>query len=204
MLYNTTHKFTKLIEPPSQEEIYNCPYYFSMSYEQIKAADPPQFLLNILDQFPFDGRQNIIQVRPQDFRKNIIVDGKQWHTDFSARLLNDKKLFAKKHDDWHLMLVSFGAGCNTEFIETPMELSDNLTEHMIWPEVLSKRLEESFETITVPKNQMMEYTPTDIHRADGINHSMGLRLAIIAFDCDEGDGNIRILPTIKNLDDSGL
>ena len=105
MLYNTTHKFTKLIEPPSQEEIYNCPYYFSMSYEQIKAADPPQFLLNILDQFPFDGRQNIIQVRPQDFRKNIIVDGKQWHTDVSARLLNDKKLFAKKHDDWHLMLV---------------------------------------------------------------------------------------------------
>jgi hypothetical protein len=201
MLYNTTHKFTKLIIPPSQEDIYNCPHYFSMSYDQIKNSNAPSFVMNILDQFPFDGRKNIIQVRPQDFRNgNKIVDGIQWHTDVSARMLNDKKLFVKRHNDWHLMLISFGAGCSTEFITTPMELIDNLEDHKNWSEALSKKLLEPFEIITASKNQLVEYTERDMHRADGIVQSTGLRLAIIAFDCDNGEGNVRILPSIKELD----
>ena len=200
MLYNTTHQFTKLIDPPSQEDIYNCPHYFTMSYDQIKAAGAPQFLVKILDQFPFDGRKNIVQVRPQDFRKNNIVDGMQWHTDVSARLLDGKKLFAQKHHDWHLMLISFGAGCSTEFITTPMELIDNLAEHQTWPSALSEKMKEPFETVVANKNQLVEYTELDIHRADGVIHSTGLRLAIIAFDCDDGDGNVRVLPSIRELD----
>jgi hypothetical protein len=201
MFYNTTHQFTKTIEPPSQEDIYNCQHYFSMSYDQIKAAGAPEFLIKLLDQFPFDGRKNIIQVRPQDFRSgDKVVDGVQWHTDVSARMLNDKKLFVKKHNDWHLMLISFGAGCSTEFITTPMELIDNLDEHQKWPEAMTKALAQPFETIVAPKNQLVEYTERDMHRADGIVQSTGLRLAIIAFDCDDGEGNVRILPSIKELD----
>lgn len=201
MLYNTTYRFTKTIEPPSREDIYNCHHYFSMSYDQIKIAGAPEFLIKLLDQLPFDGRKNIIQVRPQDFRNgNKVVDGVQWHTDVSARMLDDKKLFVKKHNDWHLMLVSFGAGCSTEFIATPMELIDNLEEHQKWATVLTEKLTKPFETIIAPKNQLVEYTERDIHRADGIMQSNGLRLAIIAFDCDDGEGNVRILPSIKELD----
>lgn len=202
MIYNATHKFTKIIEPPSQEDIYNCPHYFSMSYDQIKESGPPEFLIKLLDQLPFDGRKNVIQVRPQDFRvANTPIDGLQWHADVSARLLNDKKLFAKKHDDWHLMFISFGAGCGTEFITTPMDLIDNLTDHQNWPGALAKALEQPFDTILAPKNQLVEYTPRDLHRADGVMHSTGLRLAIVAFDCDDGGGNVRVLPSIKKLDE---
>lgn len=211
MLYNTTHRFTKVIEAPSQEDIYNCPHYFAMSYDQVKASGAPQFLIGLLDQFPFDGRRNILQIRPQDFRNdNSPIDGKHWHTDYNVRVLDDgiqRKIYAKNHNDFHLMVISWGAGCCTEFIDTPMELPDNLAVKDtkegwdFWDDLLNDKLSEPHTIITAPKNQMVEYTARDLHRADGILHSTGLRLMIVAFDCDEIDGKVRVLPSIRNIDD---
>ena len=190
-MYNVTHKVSKIIEPPSQEDIYNCPYYFAMSYDQVKKSGAPQFLINLLDQFPWDGRKNVLQIRPQDFRNgNSPIDGTFWHLDDSVRLLTpagqEVNVFAKSLYDWHLMVISWGAGCNTQFITTPMS---DLGE-----------LHRPFETITAEKNQLIEYTSRDLHRADGICHSTGLRLMIVAFDCSDVDGNVRILPSIREKD----
>lgn len=210
MLYNTTNRFTKIIEAPSQEDIYNCPHYFGMSYDQVKNAGAPKFLINLLDQFPFDGRKNILQIRPQDFRaNNIKIDGSHWHTDYNVRLLvngQQTKIYSNGHDDFHLMVISWGSGPSTEFITTPMELEDNLKNKNskegwdAWNTSLNEKLSRPFEKITASKNQMIEYTTRDLHRADGILHSKGLRLMIVAFDCDDIDGQIRILPSIKNID----
>lgn len=211
MLYNTTHRLTKYILPPSQEEIYNCPHYFAMSYEQVKASGAPHFLIALLDQFPFDGRKNILQIRPQDFRSgNTSIDGRHWHTDYNVRLLDlqgeQYKVYAKNHDDFHLMVISWGAGCSTEFINTPMELPDNLEsiyskeEWEKWNNALNEQLDKPYQVISAPKNQMIEYTSRDLHRADGIMHSSGLRLMIVAFDCNDIDGTVRVLPSIKDLD----
>lgn len=212
MIYNTGLRFTKTIEPPSQEDIYNCPHYFAMSYDQVKASGAPDFLMKILDQFPFDGRKNILQIRPQDFRSgNAPIDGRHWHTDYNVRLLdkegNQFKVYANGHDDFHLMVISWGAGCSTEFITTPFELPDNLANKdsqeswESWNQQLQDRLAQPHDVISAVKNQMVEYTTRDFHRADGIMHSAGLRLMIVAFDCDDIDGTVRVLPSIRELDD---
>lgn len=211
MLYNTTHKLTKIIEPPSQEDIYNCPHYFAMSYDQVKKSNAPQFLIALLDQFPFDGRKNILQIRPQDFRSgNAPIDGRHWHTDYNVRLLdtngNQYKVYADGHNDFHLMVISWGAGCSTEFITTPFELPDNLANKDTqvdwenWNNQLQNKLKQPYNVISAPKNQMVEYTTLDFHRADGIMHSNGLRLMIVAFDCNQIDGTVRVLPSIKDID----
>jgi len=210
MIYNTTHKATKIIAPPSQEDIYNCPHYFAMSYEQVKTSGAPEFLIKLLNQFPFDGRKNILQIRPQDFRStNIKIDGSHWHTDYNVRLLigeEQTKVYANSHEDFHLMVISWGNGPSTEFITTPMDLPDNLknkdsdADWKSWDDALTTRLAHPYEKITASKNQMIEYTTRDLHRADGILHSTGLRLMIVAFDCDSIDGQVRVLPSIKDID----
>lgn len=211
MLYNISHRLTKIIEAPSQEDIYNCPHYFGMSYNQVKTSGAPQFLIDLLDQFPFDGRKNILQIRPQDFRAgNVPIDGRHWHTDYNVRLLdkngNQNKVYANSHDDFHLMVISWGAGCSTEFVDTAFELPDNLAykdtkeDWENWNKALQARLQQSYQVISAPKNQMVEYTSRDLHRADGIMHSKGLRLMIVAFDCDDIVGQLRILPSIKEID----
>lgn len=211
MLYNTTHKLTKIIAPPSQEDIYNCPHYFGMSYDQVKNSGAPEFLIKLLDQFPFDGRRNILQIRPQDFRSgNAPIDGRHWHTDYNVRLLDSNgdqhKIYAEGHGDFHLMVISWGAGCSTEFIETAFELPDNLEKKNTkedwetWDAALKSALQQPHNVISAPKNQMMEYTSRDLHRADGICHSAGLRLMIVAFDCNHIDGSVRILPSIRDVD----
>lgn len=215
MMYNTTAKFGKFIEGPSQEEIYNCPYYFSMSFDQIKAAGCPQFLTKILDQFPWDGRQNIISVRPQDFRNDVSDvsnsgrrdDGKHWHTDYNIRLVDkdgvEYKTYAKHIDEFHLMNICWGAGYPTEFITTPMDLPDNFSKEgwVAWNEALDKRLQEPFEIKERPEGQLVEYTARDIHRGKGVQTSYGLRLIIIAYDTDSLVNLVRIHPSIKQLDD---
>jgi hypothetical protein len=177
-----------------------------MSYDQVKSSGAPRFLINLLDQFPFDGRKNVLQIRPQDFRSgNAGIDGRHWHTDYNVRLL-DKKVYANSHDDFHLMVISWGAGCLTEFIDTPMELPNNLEakdtkeKWDLWDNALNKRLLEPYDIVKAQRNQMAEYTARDLHRADGVMHSKGLRLMIVAFDCDDIDGNVRILPSIKEID----
>jgi hypothetical protein len=210
MLYNTTHQFTKIIAPPSQEDIYNCPHYFGMSYEQVKQSGAPQFLLSLLDQFPFDGRKNILQIRPQDFRTDSpSIDGRHWHSDYNVRLL-DKKIYANSHDDFHLMVISWGAGCCTEFIDTPMELPNNLDLKdskegwELWDSSLKTKLEDPHTVVSAAKNQMVEYTSRDLHRAGSTAYSQGYRLMIVAFDCDSIDGNVRVLPSIKEIDNGAV
>jgi hypothetical protein len=205
MLYNVTHKVSKIIEPPSQEDIYNCPHYFAMSYDQVKQSGAPQFLINLLDQFPFDGRKNVLQIRPQDFRNgNNAIDGAFWHCDDSVRLLdsagNTISLFAKDEFDWHLMVISWGAGCKTQFMDSPIELNGSIIDQLGSIGQLQARLQQPYDIMTVEKNQMVEYTSRDVHRADGICHSSGLRLMIVAFDCSHVEGNVRVLPTIRELD----
>lgn len=204
MLYNTTHKITKVIDPPSQEDIYNCPHYFAMSYEQVKKS-APQFLMSLLDQFPFDGRKSILQIRPQDFRtKNAGIDGAFWHADDNVRLLNaqghQRDQYAKDQNDWHLMTISWGAGCCTEFIETPWEMCSSVQDMGTWSKQLNQHMSAPYTKITAQKNQLMEYTSLDVHQADGIWHEKGLRLFIVAFDCSDLENQIRILPTLRSLD----
>lgn len=205
MLYNTTHKLSKIIQPPSQEDIYNCPYYFAMSYDQVKKAGAPQFLMDILDQFPWDGRKNVLQIRPQDFRSgNSVIDGTFWHCDDSVRLLNGRyetfNQFAKDEFDWHVMVISFGAGCKTQFLTTPMELTGSIRDQVGSTHQLHQYLTKPHNIISAEKNELYEYTSRDVHRADGICHSTGLRLMIVAFDCSDVDGNTRILPSIRETD----
>jgi len=209
LLYNGTHKLTKVIAPPSQEDIYNCPHYFGMSYEQVKWSGPPRFLINLLDQFPFDGRKNVLRICPQDFRQGIAtIDGTYWHVDHSVRLLRlnqtEWKAYAKTPDEFHLMLISWGAGCKTEFLDSPMELPAKIVEDRYrsdWKVALEKRLsEDPPKIVTVEKNQLVEYTSRDIHREDGVVHSTGLRLMVAALDCDDIQGNVRIFASIKELD----
>ena len=212
MLYNTGHKFTMTIDPPSQEDIYNCKYYFALNYNQVKKSGAPKFLMDLLDQFPFDGRNNFLQIRPQDFRKGMPynVDGTHWHTDYGVRLVDENgnqiKAYAKNHDEFHVMTISWGYGTLTDFIKTPMDLPDNLEYNdskdrwEFWNNSLLNRLKEPFEYITSPMNQMSEYTSRDLHRNDGIIHSNGFRLVIIATDCDHIEGNTRIWPSIRELD----
>lgn len=206
MLYNTTHKISKVIEPPSQEDIYNCPHYFAMSYDQVKNSGAPQFLMNLLDQFPFDGRKNVLQIRPQDFRSGKSnIDGTFWHCDDSVRLLDSRgsqyDAWAKDEFDWHLMVISWGAGCKTQFIDTPMELTGSIKDQAGSTRQLHEQLKKPYEIMSAEKNQMIEYTSRDVHRADGICHSAGLRLMIVAFDCSNIDGNIRMLPSIREADE---
>ena len=205
MLYNTTHKLGDFIEGPTQEEIYNCPHYFAMSLNQIKESHAPSWLLKVLDQFPFDGRNNIIQVRPQDFReKNVKIDGSHWHCDYNQRLIDkdgkEYKVYPSRHDDFHIMTVSWGAGPMTEFIETPLDLPNNLDDWPAWKRNLDERLKEPYQSSLCPKGQMIEYTSYDIHRADGRLHSNGLRLIIIAFDNDNIKGNVRINPSFNQIE----
>lgn len=205
MLYNTTHKLGAFIEGPTQEEIYNCPHYFAMSLQQIRDAKAPTWLLKVLDQFPFDGRNSIIQVRPQNFRnENIKIDGSHWHSDYNQRLIdkdgNEYKVYPTRHDDFHVMTVAWGAGPQTEFITTPMELPNNLEDWQAWRDALDLRLSQPYESMKCPKGQMIEYTSYDLHRADGILHSTGYRLIIIAFDNDKIEGNVRINPSFNQIE----
>lgn len=205
MLYNMTHRLSKTIAPPSQEDIYNCPHYFSMSYEQVKKSGAPSFLIGLLDQFPFDGRKSILQIRPQDFRtQNTKVDGDFWHADDNVRLLDEtgvqRDIYAKDQYDWHLMTISWGAGCQTEFMTTPLEMCSSVLDMRTWSSQLSHHITQPHDSITAPKDQMMEYTSLDIHRADGKWHEEGLRLFIVAFDCSNLENHERILPSIRQLD----
>lgn len=212
MLYNTGHRFTKIIDPPSQEDIYNCKYYFGLNYNQVKVSGAPKFLIDLLDQFPLDGRNNFLQIRPQDFRVGMPynVDGTHWHTDYGVRLVdsngNQIKAYAKNHNEFHVMTISWGHGTLTDFIKTPMELPNNLEYNNtkerweFWNNSLLNRLKEPFEFISAPMNQMSEYTSRDLHRNDGIIHSNGLRLLIIATDCDHIEGSVRIWPSIREID----
>lgn len=190
--YNCTHRFTKFIEEPAQEEIYECPHYFGMSLDQVIAAGAPQFLRTILDQFPWQGRPTVLQIRPQDFRtENILIDGTWWHCDTNYRATDGSKIWAKNETDMRLMVVSFGGVRETEFVKTPMEYEG-------WAN--SKQLLDGkeFEIEVAQPNQLVEYTSLDFHRASPNIRFGKMRLMIVAFESDEIMGNVNVLPSIKD------
>jgi hypothetical protein len=203
VIYNTGQRYGKLIEPPTQEEIYNMPEYFALSREEIYAHDGcPSFLKRILDQFPWDGRNNVLQVRPQDFRKaKPALLGDHWHIDIMVRLNDGHVRVAKSLDEFHLMVCSWGDVVETEFIATPLDLpdlNDPSISHMDFFHEVNRR---QFEIRAPKPGQLVEYTSKDIHRM-GPNIKLGnLRLMIVAFDTDSVGGSGLILPSIRDKDD---
>ena len=196
MLYNASHTFTKFIEEPSQEDLYNCPHYFGMSTEQVKKSGAPEFLLKILDQFPWTGRPNVCQIRPQDFRYGRPpIDGGFWHVDDNVRLLDNKVATAKHIDDMKLFVISFGGMCLTEFCKTPMELPNHFESgpHSTYQGFIST----PFEIHTAQHNQLVEYTSKDFHQASPVFNTGKIRLMMVLFESDSIMGNVRVLPSIR-------
>lgn len=201
MLFNATHKLSKYIAPPSQDDIYNCPHYFGMSLEQVKRTCP-QFLKDLLDQFPWDGRKTHLQIRPQDFRHgNPPQRGAFWHLDDNAEMIRpngstyDK--YAKDINDWHLMSITWGAGSKTEFCDLPLDLPYTTCAN---EGNVIKALPATYPIMAAEHDYLYEYTSRDLHRGDGKCHKQGLRLFIVAFDSSDFENNERILPSIRQLD----
>jgi hypothetical protein len=204
MIYNNGVKFGKIIEEPSQGEIYSCPEYFAMSREEIEADEGcPPFLRRILGEFPFDGRPNVVQVRPQDFRSGYpILIGDHWHTDVLVRL-NDKRVRVAKHaHEFHLMVASWGNVVETEFMTEPTDMPDLFTDKAFGPvQLLSWARLYTGKTQCAEPGQLVEYTSTDIHRVPGNSANIGrCRLLIIAFDCDEYMAGGKKLQSIAEKD----
>lgn len=200
MIYNDGHKFTKLIESCSQEDIYNCPEYFAMSRDEIVKSGCPSYLKRILDDFTWADRPNVIQVRPQDFRtQKPMLLGDGWHIDVNVRLKDGKVRTTDSMNDFRLLVVSFGDVVQTEFIKTHLELPDlfesNAPGH---GEFFSKVNQMHFEIEQAGPNQLAEYTSRDIHRM-GNNYKLGrFRLMIVAFESSIVTGDGWVLPSIKD------
>jgi len=198
MLYNTGHKFLNFIDEPSQEEIYNCPHYFGCSTEEIKKNGAPEFLLKILDQFPWSGRPNVCQIRPQDFRKaRPPTDGFFWHCDNNVRLKNGGVSQTTNVHDFRLMSISFGGMCSTEFINTPWDLPNFITDHGGAYHGSERLMQAPFEIISLPQNQIGEYTSLDFHRASPVSNTGKIRLFFVVFESDDVRGSEWILPSVR-------
>jgi hypothetical protein len=206
LLYNTTHRVTKSIASPSQEEIYNCPEYFALSYDEIlKSKTCPEFLKKILDEFPWDGRPNVLQVRPQDFRvKRPELLGDNMHTDIMVRLNDGNVRVARNSHEFHLMVCSWGGVTGTDFIKTPMEMRDifdGVKPEFTPMDLLNTVHATPFDVVTSKEGELIEYTSRDIHRMHP-NYRLGnFRLMIVAFDTDTVVAGGMVLPSIKEKQD---
>lgn len=204
MIYNTGHRFTKLLTSVEQEQIYECPEYFAMSRDEIIKSGCPEFLKRTINEFPWANRPNVIQVRPQDFRRSkpaALGDG--WHIDDNVRLKDGKVRVAKSLEDFRLLVVSFGGVVQTDFIATPLEMPDISIPGTHYGEFFSKLANHKFEIHQAAPNQLAEYTSKDIHRM-GQSYNLGrLRLMIVAFESDEVVGDGIVLPSIKERETTG-
>ena len=201
MIYNTGFKISKYIKGPTQEQIYTMPEYFAMSKTEIY-ADPncPSILKEILDQFPWDGRHNVIQVRPQDFKIQIPKEalGGHYHTDIMVLLNDGTSRIAKDSNELHLMVCSWGDVVGTDFLTTPIEMGDifNPADNTSPMDVHLKALHGPQDHYQSKNGELIEYTSLDIHRM-GSNPKLGrYRLMIVAFDCDSVPAGGKILPSI--------
>lgn len=80
--------------------------------------------------------------------------------------------------------MSFGSGCRTEFIKTPLELEDYRVVGM--GSVLDQfNALSGYNIESPPFGQLAEYTPFDFHRLGAERSVGGLRLFIVSFDCDD-------------------
>lgn len=202
--YNSGWRPTKRIEGPTQEQIFTMPEYFALSRAEIY-ADPkcPDFLKRLLDEFPWDGRHNVIQVRPQDFRKGVPrVLGEGWHTDIMV-CLPDRHRVCEAVQEFHLMVASWGNVVGTEFMARPFRARDIFDGQK--PEFTPGELHElakNQEASGAPSfisgdGQLVEYTSADLHRVARNPKPGRLRLMIVAFDCNSVPGGGLILPSIS-------
>ncbi len=197
-VYNASHYFVGeiLFEEPSQEEILNCPEFFAMSYAQIRASgECPPFLDKILGAFPWTGRNNVIQVKPQDFRKaKPSTLGEGVHLDLNVRLKDGKIRTADNLDDFHLSIVSFGGVCQTEFVKTPMELPD--LDGPVDYLKFFQDLPENMKYHSPKPGQLATYRSSDLHRMSPKFKLGNARLMIVAFECNKDLANGIVLPSI--------
>ena len=202
MLFNSTHKFTSILQPLTQEEIYNTPEFFGMSYAQIHDSGrcPPWLRRTLLD-FPWDAsRPNVIQVRPHDFRQGrpfILGDGA--HVDANVRLNDGVERTARDMFDWRLMTVSFGDCVQTEFMVERFEgdLSPTSDHGAFFSRL-------PYATYRAPApNQLAEYTSRDVHRAGRVRGPGTFRLMIVAFESSDITAGGIVLPSIRERDEAG-
>jgi hypothetical protein len=213
MLYNATHKWLNFLPEASQEDILNCPEFFAMSLEEIeKSGSCPEFLLKILRAFPWLSRPNVIQVKPQDFRKSVPrALGTNTHLDDNVRLKDGVCRTSDNLFDFRLLSVCFGDVLETDFVSTPMELPDLDDKKNVDYAKWFANLPNNLQYHHAAPNQLAEYTSRDLHRM-GTRPRLGrARLFIVAFECNKPISGGKIFPTILereknpiNFDDYNL
>lgn len=202
MIYNATWRRKNFIEGPTQDQIYRMPEYFARSREEV-FADPrcPDFLKRILDQFPWDGRKSLLQIRPQDFRTRVPEAlGSNWHTDIMVRLHDGNVRVARDSKEMHLMVCSWGDVVETEFLGNPMEMRDIFDGQK--PEfspmdLLNTVHRTPLKIESARPGELIEYTSADIHRMGDRPRLGRLRLMIVAFDSDTIEAGGIELPSIE-------
>lgn len=196
-VYNNTHKMLDVLPEVAQDDILNCPEFFAMSLSEIlQSGQCPKFLEDILNKFPWSGRHNVIQVKPQDFRvaKPKLL-GTGVHSDTSVMLNDGITRVADNLDDFRLITVSFGGIVETQFVATPMELPD-LDDPNVNVLKFFQALPDNLKYDSPAPNQIAEYTSLDLHRM-GTDFKLGnARLFIVAFECNRPMGGGIILPSI--------
>lgn len=200
MIFNNRYNLANIFWPVEQEEIFNCPDFYAMSHEDIiKNKDCPKFLKRILEGFPWSGRPNFVQVRPQDFRAGkpyVLGDG--WHCDISTNLANGRVHSPKNLDEFRMLTVSFGDVAETEIIKGPLEIND--VSPYDFQAFYNKVSSMQFETITAKPDQLIDYSSTDIHRINPAYRLGKMRLIIVAAECDERieKEGCRIIPSLRD------
>lgn len=187
MIFNATYSLGKVLEGLSQDEIYNTPEFYAMSFESILASNRcPDHLKRVIEQLELGDRPNVIQVRPQDFRTTLPhVLGGGWHVDVNTVLANGSEHRAKSLEEFSSRVVSFGDVAETEFIEGPIEIDTKKFSpynHALFAQHVSSL---KFKTVTAKPNQVARYTSRDIHRINPRVRSGKMRLIIVTFECDE-------------------
>lgn len=191
MIFNTTYKLGATLQGLTQEEIYNTPEYYALSREEI-FADPkcPEHLKRVLNDLEWRGRPSVVQVRPQDFRRERPhVLGLGWHVDVNTRLVNGRMHLAKNLDEFTSQVVSFGDVVETEFVKQPFRVNTNEVDpfdHSRFAGHVGRLVDHhGLETIRTAPNQVAMYTSRDVHRV-APNFRLGsMRVIIVTFECDE-------------------
>lgn len=201
MIYNNGHRFVKNMPAISQADIWNVPEFFACSYEEIVHHPQCTIALKILlDHFPWSGRNNVIQVKPQNWvlgRPDILGDG--WHMDVNVRLADGVERSAKSMDDWRLMICSWGGVVGTDFMVDQFHGPDATPPHDygIFFENMN-RAHPYPRFITAQPEELWEYSSRDIHRVS-LNANTGrVRLMIVAFECDETPAKGMVFPALAN------
>lgn len=187
MIFNTEYQLTKIFDPLTQEQIYNTPGFFALSYEDIiSKSECPEHLKAILNGFPWSGRPNFVQVRIQDYRKAMgFTLGTGWHVDINTQLATGTMHLAKSLDEFRSMTVSFGNVSETEFVKGPFEVDTTIYDPYNHVQFASHVASRNPDFEKALPNQLAIYTTRDIHRASSTYTLGNIRLIIVTVECDE-------------------